>query len=72
MRVAHTRLFAQYFGRTDAGAHATHDVFAQDRMGRTANIVTANLLNESRNVDARGTRRRARRVVAEVATVSRD
>ena len=65
----HTDFFAQGFGGTHAGAHATHDVLAQNRLGRGFGRSRRDLANEERNVDIGRACGDARRVVAEIAAV---
>jgi hypothetical protein len=72
VQVADTGFFAQHFRGTDAGAHATHDVLAQDRMCGTLYVVAADFLNESGNVDAGRAGFRAGRVVTEITPVCLD
>ena len=72
VRVAHAGFLAQHLGRAHARAHAAHDVFAEDGVRRALEIAAADLLDESRNVDAGGAGGGAGRVVAEVAAVGVD
>ena len=69
---AHTGLFTKLFGRTNAGAHAAHDILAQDRFGGGIRCARGDLPDEERNIDIRRAGRDARRVVTEVASVRRD
>ena len=62
--VIDTRAFAQDVRRTDTGAGAPEDIGVEDRPRRADRIAMQYLTNEPGNVDARGTRPHAGRVVA--------
>ena len=69
VRISDAGLFAEYFGRANARAHAAHDVLAQNRVRGAAQVIAANLLNKTGNVDARGAGRGAGCVVTKIAAV---
>ncbi len=72
MRVAHAGFFTQHFGRAHARAHAAHDVFLENRVCRSLQVVAANFLDESGDVDACRAGRGTRRVVTEVTAIGLD
>ena len=71
-RLAHAGLFAERFGRADAGAHAPEDVLLQDRFARAIGVPRGDLADEEGDIDRRRTGRHAGRVVAEIAPVGGD
>src|SRR5262249_16515563 len=63
---------AEGFRGTDAGAHAAHDVGAEDGPGRADCVARHDLANEERDVDGGGTGLDAGRIVAEQAALGGD
>ncbi len=72
VRIAHASLFTKNLRRTNPGAHAAHNVLAQDCVCGTAEIVAANFLDETGNINSGWTRNCAGRVVTKVAAVRLD
>ena len=72
VRVAHARVFAQHFGRTDARAHAAEHVRFEDGLRRAAQVVVGDAADERRHVDAGRAGGDAGRVVAVVAAIRLD
>ena len=71
-RLAHAGLFAQRLCRADAGTHAAENVLRQDRLRRSIRRTRRNLPDEQRNIDRGGASRHARRIMAEIAAISRN
>ncbi len=68
-RLAHAGLFAQGFGRADAGAHAAEDVLLPDRLRGSLCRAGGDLADEEGDVDGGRAGRHAGRVIAEIAAV---
>jgi hypothetical protein len=62
--VEDARAFAEHFDRTRPRARMPHRVGVEDDARRAAHVLAGDLLDEGRDVDMRGTRVGARRVVA--------
>ena len=69
MRISNAGFLTENFGRANSRTHATHDVLAQYRVRRAAQIVAAYFLDEARNINAGRAGRCARRVVTKVTAV---
>src|SRR3546814_20310129 len=67
--IEHTGLLAQDFGRAGARAGAAEDVGRQDGARRAVEIVGADLMDETWDVDAGGAGTHARRVIAVQAAI---
>ncbi len=70
--IADAGLFAQRFGRADAGAHAAHYITRQDCLRRADRVLVGDLADEERNVDRGRAGRDAGRVIAIKATLGGD
>src|SRR3546814_10945012 len=70
--IEHTGLLAQDFGRAGARAGAAEDVGRQDGARRAVEIVGADLMDETWDVDAGGAGTPARRVIAVQAALGLD
>ena len=70
--LAHARLLAQRFGRTDPRAHPAHDVGFQNCARRAERVVRGDLADEERNVDRGRAGLLTRRIETEIAAVGLD
>ncbi len=68
-RLAHAGLFAQCFGRADAGADAAEHVLGKDRARRRFRGAGGDLADEKRDVDGGRAGGGAGRIVAEIAAI---
>ena len=64
-----TSAFAEHLGRTDPRTTVSEDIGTENRAGGSLDIVARDLLDKTRDVDARGTGHDTGRVVAIEATV---
>ncbi len=66
----HAGLLAERLGRANTRAHTAQDVLIKNRFRSTAGMPGLNLSDEQRNIDRRRASRHARRVIAEITSVS--